>query len=41
MRVLARLDRSVLWRGGPSADDQPGQHLSVLLQQDLRLPVCL
>lgn len=35
------LDRSVFWWGGSSADDQPGQHLPVLLEQDLWLSVCL
>lgn len=39
--MLAHPDRSVLWRGGSRADDKPGQHLPVLLQQDLRLPVCV
>lgn len=36
---FAHPDRPVLRRGGPRADDQPGQHLALLLQQDLRLPV--
>lgn len=39
--VPAHPDRSVLWRGGSRADDKPGQHLPVLLQQDLWLPVCV